>query len=216
VDQQQSVTRAVDHDEHLTMWIERLRDGDPEAEEAIFRHYFEPLVQFARKRLKGLPSHARDGEDVALSVLDTFMRRINDGQYTWVADREDLWRALYDVAAKRVLKEFRRQLAQKRGGGKVRTESIFDAPEGTGSGVGGIASNVDRRQQFADQLAETCSELFAQLRRQPKGEELVAVAQYRLANYTVQEVADKLDISKATVERRLDLARSVCKKVLPT
>lgn len=205
----------MDHDEHLTMWIERLRDGDSEAKEVIFRQHFEQLVRYARKRLKGLPSRERDEEDVALSVLDTFMRRINDGQYTWVADRQDLWRALYDVAAKRVAKEFRRQLAQKRGGGKVHTESVFDAPEGADSGVGGIANHADPRQEFADQLAESCSELFAQLRRQPKGEELVAVAQHRLANYTVQEVADKLDISKATVERRLDLARSVCKEVLP-
>ena len=120
----------MDHDQHLTEWIERLRDGDSEAKEIIFRQHFEQLVRYARKRLKGLPSRERDEEDVALSVLDTFIRRINDGQYTWVADREDLWRALYDVAAKRVAKEFRRQLAEKRGAARSARNRSSTRPRG--------------------------------------------------------------------------------------
>ena len=203
----------MDDSERLTVWIQRLREGDAEAAEVVWNQCFDQLVRYARKRLQSLPSREADAEDIALSAIDTLVRRIGNGQFSKLADRQDLWRVLYDVTRKRVAREYRRHLAEKRGAGKVHGESVFGSPNDADSG-GGLAGEVDAGQEFADVLATCCSDLFEALREQPDGEGLVEVTRHRLSGYTVQEVADRLQIAKRSVERRLVVVKLICKEVL--
>jgi len=60
--------------------------------------------------------------------------------------------------------------------------------------------------EFAVMMAEECSRLRGQL-----DDDLRAVTVAKMEDYTNQEIAQKLDCSAATIERRLRLVRSVWK-----
>src|SRR5438067_2490766 len=54
----------------VTLWIGRLRAGDPDAAGPLWERYFQRLVGLARARLRGAPRRVSDEEDVALSAFD--------------------------------------------------------------------------------------------------------------------------------------------------
>ena len=64
------------NEDQISLWIERLRDGDQRAPEEIWRQYFEKLVRLARRRLGEMPKRAVDEEDVALSALNSLTNLI--------------------------------------------------------------------------------------------------------------------------------------------
>ena len=42
----------------VTCWIDKLREGDPRAAQAIWQRYFGRLVQLAHQKLQGFPRRA--------------------------------------------------------------------------------------------------------------------------------------------------------------
>ena len=78
----------------VTRWLDRLRAGDPDAADVLFRAYFERLVRLARAHLSPPVRRAADEEDVALSALDSFFRGVARGRFPHLQDRNDLWRLL--------------------------------------------------------------------------------------------------------------------------
>ncbi len=58
----------------ITVWLQRLHAGDrSEAVERLWAAYFARMVRLAHQRL-GQRVRAHDGEDVALSAFDSFVR----------------------------------------------------------------------------------------------------------------------------------------------
>jgi hypothetical protein len=93
-------------DVSVTRWLEQLRTGNPEAAEVLFRAYFERLVRLARqhlarKRLQGARRREADEEDVAICAFASFCRGAAQGRFPQLADRDDLWRLLVVVTARK-------------------------------------------------------------------------------------------------------------------
>ncbi len=120
----------------VTFWIGQLKLGDRRATQAIWDHYFERLAHFARQKLDKLPRRVADEEDAALSALHSFCRGAEAGRFPQLSDRHDLWLLLMTIAARKVRAQTRRRKAEKRGGGKVRGESVFEIPGDDGKNVG--------------------------------------------------------------------------------
>lgn len=199
--------------ENLDRWIQGLREGDPEAAEALWTECLGELIRFARSRMQSLPRCDRDEEDVVLSAIDTFIRRMKGGKFVQIEDGEDVWRVLYDVTRKRIAREYRQKHAIKRGGGKVMTITAASTPDGQSRREWSHEPH-DAKQEFSDMLFRSCNDLFDALLRIPNGKGLLEVARCRLSGYTVQEIADQLQVSKRTAERRLELVRLVCEEAL--
>jgi hypothetical protein len=72
----------ADADDPVTRLIDRLRAGDDDAAERLWRRYFPRLVRLARAHLRGLPCRAADEEDVALGAFDRFCRGVEEGHRT--------------------------------------------------------------------------------------------------------------------------------------
>jgi hypothetical protein len=83
-----------------------------------------------------------DEEDVALSALDSFFRGARRGRFSDLADREGLWRLLYQITVHKAVDLTRHEKRQVRGAGRVKSESAMD---GSGSPPGG-----NGLAQFAD------------------------------------------------------------------
>src|SRR3954452_19706131 len=105
----------------VTHWIQALRGGDPGAAQKLWERYFPRLVGLARARLQGARRRAEDEEDVALSAFDSFCRGAREGRFPRLADRNDLWRLLVVLTARKAVDLLQREGRLKRG--PVRGES---------------------------------------------------------------------------------------------
>ena len=110
-------------------WLRQIKTGTAsEAQQDIWDRYFGRLVALARNKLRDAPAAWHDEEDVALSAMNSFLCRARAGKFPQLANRDDLWKLLMTITARKVWKVQRRAFAQKRGSGKVRGESIFVRP----------------------------------------------------------------------------------------
>ena len=58
-----------------------------------------------------------------MSAFHSLCDRVGRGQFPQLADRDDLWRLLVTITARKVISAVRHQTRQKRGGGRVVGES---------------------------------------------------------------------------------------------
>jgi hypothetical protein len=58
----------------VSLWIGRLRAGDPRAAQQLWERYFRRLVGLARQKLQGTPRGAADEEHVSLVAVVSFCR----------------------------------------------------------------------------------------------------------------------------------------------
>src|SRR5262245_16402692 len=109
-------------------WIAQLKAGDAAAAQPLWERYFRRLVALARQRLQGARRQAADEEDVALSAFDSFCQGALRGRYPQLADRDDLWRLLVVITARKALDLRGKEGRIKRGGGRLRGESALLEP----------------------------------------------------------------------------------------
>ena len=146
------------HTEEVTQWLVRLGHGDQRAAQAVWRRYFSKLVALARRRLKNIPGRWADEEDVALSAMHSFCRGMAEHRFHEVGDRDDLWKLLVTITARKACAERRRHFAEKRGGGRVRGESVFvrvDLGEDHDTGIAGVLGE-EPTPELACMVAEDC------------------------------------------------------------
>lgn len=141
-----------------------------------------------------------DEEDVALSVFRTLFRRAEAGGFSQLEDRQDFWRLLITITERKVTKCVRNQRRMKRGSGHIRNESV--SSDDTFAGMQNIASK-EPTPEFVASMAETVDQLLGML-----DEENRTIALARLEGYSNEQIADQIDRSVATVERRIKMIRS--------
>lgn len=190
-------------DGSVSRWLNRLQGGDRDAVAALWQHYFSRLVGLARRHLQGIPDRAADAEDVALSALHSFCRRAEarQGAAALVADRDDLWAVLCDIAHNKVCTLWRKALSLKRGGGKVAVAA--DRPE-RDSEDDWLTGQLSREPTPAEAavLADELTRLLGCLKADER-----AVALLKLDGCSNEEIHERLAIGLSTVERKLHLIR---------
>jgi len=186
-------------------WIGQLRTGDPAAAQVLWEQYHARLVRFARKRLRASPRRAADEEDVALSAINSFCLAAARGKFPQLADRDDLWKLLVTITARKALRHVQYERRQKRGGGKIRGESVFRGVETFDDG--GIEQCVgsEPTPAFAAELGDELRQLLARL----GDETLRRVAVLKMEGYTNAEIAAQLGSALRSIERKLRGIRTI-------
>src|SRR5206468_1151790 len=134
--------------------IGQLKAGNHAAAQPLWEHYFQRLVALAGRRLRDTPRGAADEEDVALSVLDSFVHGARHGAFPALIDRDDLWQLLVVKTARKAIDLVRHEGAQKRGGGRKAELTAVDLDQVLGR---------EPTPEFAAQFAEECQALLASL-----------------------------------------------------
>jgi DNA-directed RNA polymerase specialized sigma24 family protein len=192
----------------VTRWIGELKAGEDAAARNLWARYFDRLVRLARARLRAIgPRRAEaDEEDAALSAFHSLCAGAARGHFPELNDRDDLWRLLVVVTARKAREQVRRAHRQKRGGGHV-----FGEADLIGSVPGDRDAGLDRflgrepTPEFASMVAEEY-----QRRLDGLGDDsLRQVALRRMEGYTSDEIAAQLGCARRTVARRLDLIRKI-------
>src|SRR5438477_11121699 len=103
----------------VTHWLGQLRGGDDGAAQQLWERYFQRLVGLARKKLQGTPRRAADEEDVALSAFNSFCQGAKNRRFPKLLDRDNLWRLLVTITARKAYQLGLHEGRQKRGGHAV-------------------------------------------------------------------------------------------------
>ena len=120
---------VADSENSVTQWVNDLKAGDRgEATRRLWERYFQRLARLAQARLRATGRGPADGEDVALSVFDSFFRAAAAGRFPELGDRDDLWRLLVTITARKAHNRRRDEGRQKRGGGRVVDEGALRVP----------------------------------------------------------------------------------------
>jgi DNA-directed RNA polymerase specialized sigma24 family protein len=181
----------------ITRWIDLLQAGDLAAAQPLWERYFHLLVELARRKLGAKPRVA-DEEDVALSAFDSFCRGLKRGRFPDLQDRDNLWKLLVVLTARKASHLLRDEHRLKRGGGQ---------PAGTDQELEKVVS-PEPSPEFAAELAENCQRLLNLL----GDDELRQVALSKMEGHTTAEIASQLTCAPRTVERKLRLIRSLWEK----
>jgi DNA-directed RNA polymerase specialized sigma24 family protein len=182
----------------ISGWIDRLVAGDDAAVQPLWEQYFQQLVRLARKKLQPAHRRAADEEDIALSAFDSFCRNAKQGHYPHLRDGESVWRLLAAITARKAAHLVRDDARQKRGGGRA------PAP-GWGPLELDQVFSRELNPEFAALMAEECTCLLRGL----KDDKLEHVARWRMEGYTVKEIAQKMDVVPRSIQRKLNVIRTI-------
>jgi len=192
----------------VSRWIDGLKAGDRAAAQPLWDRYFARLVRLARLKLRAAhrSGAVEDEEDAALSAFESFCAGVEHGRFTQLADRDDLWRLLVLITARKASAQVRRGRRQKRGAGRIvgETELSLAARDGDLGGLEQIIGS-EPTPEFAAMAVEEYTRLLEML----GDESLRQVAQWRMEGYTVDEIAERLGCARRTVARRLELIRTL-------
>jgi DNA-directed RNA polymerase specialized sigma24 family protein len=186
----------------VTLWLDRLKTGDPEATERIWNRYFVQVVRLARWKLRGLAPGVSDEEDVAIAAFHSFYRAVAKQHLPRMDNRDDLWRLLFALTTRKAIDERRRQDAARRGGtANARDDRVLPA----GDGVLEELLSREPDPGFATLVKDEFARLLDQL---PDDDlQLRQIAMLKLEGNTNPEISARCGCSLRTVERRLWLIR---------
>src|SRR3954464_10508118 len=104
------VTMSTEEGGSVTRWIGDLKSGDQDAAGLLWRRYFECLVRLAQRRLDRVPGlgACEDGEDAAISAFHSLCDGAARGRFDALTDRDDLWRLLVVITARKALDQVQR------------------------------------------------------------------------------------------------------------
>ena len=190
--------------ESISQYLLHIAAGNAEASEKVWKDYFGKLVRLAQRKLEGFPNRDFDEEDIAISAMNSFYQGIANNKFENIHNREDLWKLLVTITARKATAKRRAQFSQKRGGGQVRGESIFFQTDDDQAGIADILG-TEPTPEFALSVAEDCRALLEQL----PDDTLRQIALWTLEGYRTEEIATKLGCVRRTVERKLERIREI-------
>jgi RNA polymerase sigma factor (sigma-70 family) len=184
----------------ITRCLHDIKAGADEAAQKLWERYYSQLVRLCQKKLGGHRRAIADEEDVALSAFDSFCRGLRRGRFPQLRDRDDLWRLLVVIAARKAVDLIQRENRQRRGGGRVLGEAALAGGQGS-EDLPALAQVIGREPtpEFAAEVAEQYELLLAAL----PDDSLRQLARAKLEGYTNEELAQHLHFSLRTVERKL-------------
>lgn len=186
----------------VTLWAEKLRDGDTEGAQKLWECFFARMVALARHRLRGAARQMADEEDVALSAFLSFCEGLPRERFPRVDSREDVWQILVMLTVQKANRLRRDQQRLKRGGKPSEDKS------GSAKDACPPIEEIVGAEPDPALVALFSEELQARLQALPD-DQIRQIVQLKLEGCTNPEIAVKIDSTLRTVERRLQVIRRV-------
>lgn len=197
-------------DEPVTLWMRQLEEGQSEAAQPLWNHFCQKLMTLADKRLSPKLRQTYDREDAAVSAFHSLCRVISDRRQTDLGDRVNLWRLLVTITERKIANRVRDEHRDKRNLHRTVSESCLVDSDDRCSGFDKLPGR-EPSPEFAAEFADLCNSLLESL----DDDILCQIAQLTLKNYNPDEIAQKLGVSRRTVERKLLIIRGRWKQRMP-
>jgi RNA polymerase sigma factor (sigma-70 family) len=194
-------------DNNVSHWIDLVKEGDSVAAHELWHHYYDRLVRNTRQHLRGLNRGMTDEEDIVVSVFESFYRAAEQGRFPEMSQREDLWRLLLVMSARKIIDKRRHDQRQRRGAG----EHVLSLQ-------GGRSDDEALIQVIGDEptpeMVLMMTESFERLLSHLGDGQLREIAVGKMEGFSNAELAIRFDCSERTIERRLHLIRETCQQEL--
>ncbi len=188
--------------ESITRWVKSLQQHDSSAARKLWQSFGKRIEAIARRELGRFPvSPLFDEEDVALSAFTTFCQQIQAGKFTELGDRHELWWLLMVITKRKAGERVKHERAVRRRSpviGQETTSELEDVPAG-----GPTPEEWVVMREQCDQLLQILGD-----------DELRFITIWKLEGRTNEEIAKKLMRTRQTVQRKLNLIRSIWREEL--
>jgi RNA polymerase sigma factor (sigma-70 family) len=181
----------------VTRWIEEIKAGNYSSLRQLLEIFFPRMEGLANSQLRGSCRMA-DGEDVAASAFATFVRRVGEGLFQDVHDRDSLWSLLATIVRRKASDLLRHESCLKRGGNTLGA---------TNADRDGVDVEEVLDPGLSPDLRAQAEEEFRRLLHVLNNDSLRKCALLKFADFTNREIADRLLVDERTVERKLNLIR---------
>lgn len=183
----------------VSTWLLRLKGQSDDLSAQKLWDSVSPRIQvLARRLIQRFGSDAAfDEDDVTVSVFTSLYSGLNTQQFPNLQDSEGLWKLLTLMTVRKVNDHTKLRRAIKRNG-LTESESL-------------AASKIDRcadgqpEPSVEVMMADQCRAMLSQL-NDPVLEKIVLL---KLDGYTNEEIAERLQYSRRTIQRMLNLVRDV-------
>jgi DNA-directed RNA polymerase specialized sigma24 family protein len=194
----------MDSDDPLTEWLDELRNAEPMAAQKLWGHFCSGLLVFARHRLRPETRRVYDEEDAVQSAFVSFCTGIELGRFPDLHDREGLWRLLISLTARKVAHRHRFDGQLCRNVLRTASDACFSlsSDHAEFKEHPGFVSR-EPSPEFAAEFMDVLEDLTLRL----KDSSLHAVLALRMEGHTETEIAEKLNCSRSTVQRRFEIIR---------
>jgi RNA polymerase sigma factor (sigma-70 family) len=186
----------------VTRSIQQLKAGELDAFQKIWEHYFEELLEVARGVMRQRKHWSVIDEDDIVQNARGFPK---NKSYEGVNSRESLWPILVAITKFKVADNFRRENAAKRGAGRVVSEAALDR-DNNDSGHLGLAQLVADGSPTPHDIVEMSEQLSVLLDLLPR-DDLKQIARLHLEGWKNHEIAEEMELSTRSIERKLALVR---------
>jgi RNA polymerase sigma factor (sigma-70 family) len=196
----------MDRDGSVTKLIQLLRSDDPAerdiAARLIWRRYFSDLLKLARNNLNKRIRRRADEEDVLQSMYKSFCVRQQRGEFD-LAGRDALWKLLVTITLRKARNAAKKQGRGMRDVGREQTLADGDESRSARWVLEQMEANGPSPSEAAvlNEALERRLEVLAD-------PELRRIALLRLEGYTNREIADRLDCTERSIERRMERIRA--------
>jgi RNA polymerase sigma factor (sigma-70 family) len=180
----------------VSILLRDLRKGDQRAGLVLWDRYLPRLTGLARRTLGVRRPGIADADDAVQSAWISFWQRLDEGKLSADLTRDDFWNLLGLMVVRKSRRHIRRELAEKRGAGKVRRESELAATSGGGP-LDGSAGLPDAAE----------FDLFSEELLQQLNDECRRIAVLRLMGHSTGEIAVELGCTERKIQRKLELVR---------
>jgi RNA polymerase sigma factor (sigma-70 family) len=194
------------HDGSVTRLIQLLRSGDATerdlAARLIWRRYFRDLLELARNNLNKRIRRREDEEDVLQSMYKSFCLRQQRGEFD-LSGRDALWKLLVTITLRKARNAAKKQARDRRD--IAREQTIAERDDGESAHWALEQMDAAGPSPAEAALLNEALERRLEALADP---ELRQIALWRLEGYTNREIADQLDCTERSVERRMERIRS--------
>lgn len=194
----------------VTIWLNKLKQGDQSAARNLWERYGQTLVRLARQQYHGCTGPEFDEEDLIQCVFTSLWTAATSGGLEGIERRDDLWWLLLAITRRKALSRAVHNNAQKRGGGVNVVRLQETNPEDSTAG----SRSVPDPDQFPPDMILVLEEEQQRLLRLLRDDTLRYIAIWKLEGYTHEEIAGRLTVTVRTVARKLDLIRETWEREL--
>lgn len=199
--------RPMSDNKNVSHWIELVKEGDSIAANQIWQHYYDRLIRMARQKLRGQNRAVADEEDIVVSVFESFYRAAEKGRFPDLSGRDDLWRLLLTMSARKIVDRRRHEGRQRRG-----ADAVIQSLDSRNSDNEAVIQVIGTEP--TPEMVMILTESFEQLISHLGDGQLREIAVGKMEGFSNEELADRFQCSERTIERRLNLIREKCQQEL--
>lgn len=191
----------------VTQWVNALKQGKAEYAQHILDRYMSRLIQVAYRRLGKSRRRVADEEDVVSIAFTKFLERVDQGGFSKLDDRQDLWQILFTLTDRKAVDLIRHETATIRGGEDIVVgETAFDQKGEEPNSSPGISS-LPGDEPTPEYTAILIEEFEARLGTLNDEQQVIAID--KMNGMSNKEISQNRSLSLRTVERRLQETRKL-------